>query len=150
MTKHAFWRLFACGFLWASVTAAHSQLYSFTTLAGSSGIVGTNDGLNLDSRFHSPVGIAVDLAGTIYIADFLNHAIRQMTLSGTNWEVVTIAGLAGSSGYVDGTNSDARFDRPTGIAIDTSGNLFVSERYNHTIRQIRHVGTNWVTSTVAG
>jgi len=150
MTKHAFWRLFACGLLWASAAGARSQLYSFTTLAGSPGNIGTNDGLNLESRFHSPVGIAVDLAGTIYIADFLNHAIRQMTPSGTNWEVATIAGLAGSSGYADGTNSDARFNRPTGIAIDASGKLFVSERYNHTIRQIRHVGTNWVTSTVAG
>src|SRR5262252_5125274 len=108
MTKHAFWRLFACGFLWASAAGARSQLYSFTTLAGSPGNIGTNDGLNLESRFHSPVGIAVDLAGTIYIADFLNHAIRQMTPSGTNWEVATIAGLAGSSGYADGTNSDAR------------------------------------------
>src|ERR1044071_8219290 len=150
MTRHAFRTVFAFSLLWAAANSASAQSYSFTTLAGSPGFTGTNDGTGQNSRFTSPVGIAVDSAGTLYVADFLNHAIRKMTREGTNWNVTAIAGLAGSSGYQDGTNSDARFNRPTGIALDSAGNLFVSERYNHTIRKISRAGTNWVVSTVAG
>jgi sugar lactone lactonase YvrE len=150
MTRHALLPTFASYLLCVTAISAQSQPYSFITLAGSPGATGTNDGAGQESRFHSPVGIAVDPAGTLFIADFLNHTVRKMTFSGTNWLVSTIAGLAGTSGYADGTNSDARFNRPTGIALDKVGNIFVSERYNHTIREIRAVGTNWVVSTVAG
>lgn len=150
MTRHAFRTVLAFSLLWAAANSASAQSYSFTTLAGSPGFTGTNDGTGQNSRFFSPVGIAVDSAGTLYVADFLNHAIRKMTREGTHWNVTAIAGLAGSSGYQDGTNSDARFNRPTGIALDSAGNLFVSERYNHTIRKISPAGTNWVVSTVAG
>lgn len=128
----------------------HSQSYSFTTLAGLAGSTGTNDGIGQQSRFTSPVGVAVDRAGTLYVADFLNHTIRKMTGSGTNWTVSTIAGQAGVPGYANGTNSDALFDRPTGIVLDSAGNIFVSERYNHTIRELQPVGNDWVVSTVAG
>ena len=150
MTKHSLLRLFACSLLCSTVPPVHSQSYTFATLAGSPGAIGTNDGINHESRFNFPVGIAADAVGNIYVADLLNHAIRKMTLSGTNWEVTTIAGLTGTSGYADGTNSDARFNRPAGIAADTAGNVFVSERYNHTIRELTAVGTNWVVTTVAG
>ena len=150
MARQAFWTLFALLLLCAATASVQSQSYSFTTLAGLAGSTGTNDGSGLESRFDFPVGIAVGAAGTLYVADFSNHTIRRMTLLGTNWTVSTIAGQAGTSGYADGTNSDALFDRPTGIALDSAGNLFVSERYNHTIRQIRAVGNDWVVSTVAG
>jgi len=149
-TGHFISALLAFTLLCGTTISAYSQSFFFSTLAGFPGSIGTNDGSGPASRFYAPVGIAVEPGGALYVADFLNHAIRKMTLSGTNWTVTTIAGLAGTSGYADGTNSDARFDRPTGIALDTAGNIFVSERYNHTIREIRPVGTDWVVSTVAG
>jgi len=149
-TLFPLWLVVGGGALGAGIAMSHAQAYSFTTLAGVPGATGTNDGIYQAVRFDFPAGIAVDAAGSVYVADFLNHAIRKMTASGTNWAVGTIAGLAGTAGYADGTNSDARFNRPTGIAVDTAGDLFVSERYNHTVRQIRAVGTDWVVSTVAG
>ena len=65
-----------------------------------------------------------------------------------NW--TTIAGLAGNSGYADGTNSAARFNYPHGVAVDTNGNVYVADSGNNTIRKVTPVGTNWVVSTIAG
>src|SRR5262249_10892603 len=126
------------------------ESYFFSTLAGKSGATGTTDGVGENARFSFPVGVVPDPAGNLYVADFLNHAIRKMNLVGTNWMVSTIAGLPGVPDYADGTNADARFNRPAGIAVDSSGSLFVAERYNHVIRKLTPSGTNWVVSTIAG
>jgi hypothetical protein len=66
------------------------------------------------------------------------------------YTVTTIAGLAGVIGSDDGTNGTARFYRPSGLAVDGMGNIYVADRLNHTIRRIAPVGTNWVVSTLAG
>ena len=136
--------------LLAGLSQTQAQSYTISTLAGVAANTGTNDGVNQDARFSFPVGLALDSAGNLFVADFLNHAIRKLSRTGTNWAVTTIAGLPGTLGYADGTNSDARFNRPTGIAVDKAGNLFVSERGNHDIREISPVGTNWVVTTIAG
>src|SRR5438132_10810808 len=60
-----------------------------------------------------------------------------------------IAGEAGV-GTSDGTNLEARFKYPQGIAIDSSNRLYVADTYNDTIRKIELTGTNWVTSTISG
>jgi sugar lactone lactonase YvrE len=122
-----------------------------STIAGSAGIIGTNDGTNSLARFSSPKGIAVDGAGkNVYVADTTNDIIRKLSLVGTNWIVSTIAGLAGNPGSADGTNSDARFDDPAGITIDSAGNLYVADTVNNIIRKIIPASPNWVVSTVAG
>ena len=54
--------------------------------------------------------------------------------------VSTLAGLAGSLGSADGTNEQARFNRPSAVAVDYDGDLFVTDDYNRTIRKITHVG----------
>src|SRR5258708_7194833 len=66
------------------------------------------------------------------------------------YNFITIGGLAGRTGNADGTNSASRFDHPDSIAVDTVGNVYVVDRLNNTIRKLTQVGTNWVSSTIAG
>lgn len=115
-----------------------------TTVAGRFGEPGSADGTGSAARFDSPIGVASDAAGNIYIADRDNHTIRKMTPAGV---VTTIAGVAGQSGYADGTGAQARFHTPHGMAIDHLGNLYVADTYNHRIRIIEPTG---VVATVAG
>ncbi len=116
-----------------------------TTLAGVG--PGSADGPGSVARFWLTTGVAVDKAGTLYVADFENETIRRIT---TNDVVSTIAGLAGSSGSADGTNADARFHGPFDVAVDSQGNLYVTDTYNNAIRKVAPAGTNWVVTTLAG
>ncbi|MBL0312801.1 MAG: hypothetical protein IPP78_08820 [Holophagaceae bacterium] len=115
-----------------------------TTIAGSPGQSGAADGNGAAARFKYPRGLALDAAGNLYVADFLNEAIRKVTPTG---DVSTFAGSLGQSGFVDGSGVAARFSHPNGMTIDGSGNLFVTEYNNHTIRKITPTG---VVSTFAG
>ena len=92
--------------------------------------------------FHSPHGIAVDAAGNLYVADTFNNRICKITPTG---ETSVLAG--GTEGFADGQGSDAQFDFPSGIAIDTAGNLYVTDEDNHRIRKIT---PNGKVSTLAG
>jgi streptogramin lyase len=115
-----------------------------TTLAGTAGSSGSADGTGADARFNYPSGVAVDGVGNVNVADRYNHTIRKITPAGV---VTTLAGTAGSSGSADGTGADARFSRPFGVAVDGDGNLYVTDRNNHTIRKITPAG---VVTTLAG
>jgi sugar lactone lactonase YvrE len=122
-----------------------------TTLAGSltglKAIVGTNDGVGNDAHFYFPQGLAVDGAGTIYVADTYNDTIRAVTPAGV---VTTIAGSPQNSGSNDGPGNLARFDHPHTVALDPYGNMFVTDTTNRTIRKLALAGTNWTVSTIAG
>jgi sugar lactone lactonase YvrE len=107
------------------------------TLAGQAGSSGSADGTGSAARFNRPSDLAVDSAGNVYVTDTNNHTIRMITPAGI---VSTVAGLAGSSGSVDGTGTAARFNYPTGIAVDGSGNLYVADTNNHSIRKITPAG----------
>jgi sugar lactone lactonase YvrE len=115
-----------------------------TTFAGSATTTGSANGTGLAARFSSPDGMAVDSAGNLFVADSQNHTIRKITPAGV---VTTFAGTAGSSGSTDGTGSAARFNYPTGLAIDASDNLFVSDKNNFVIRKITPAA---VVTTFAG
>ena len=119
-----------------------------STIAGSPGVSGTNDGAN--SLFYGPAGIAVGRDGTLYVADSGNSTIRQVILSGSVWTAKTIAGLPGFSGYLDGSNSAARFSSPCGVAVDQATNIYVVEAIGYTVRKIAPIGSDWVVTTIAG
>jgi sugar lactone lactonase YvrE len=121
-----------------------------STIAGSAIASGSQDGTNGVALFDYPSGVTVDAAGRLYVADANNNTIREVVPSGTNWVVTTIAGTAGSSGKNDGTNGAAQFNYPAGIAVDRSGNIFVADTGNYTIRKLTPQGTNWVVTTIAG
>jgi sugar lactone lactonase YvrE len=104
-----------------------------TTLAGLAGNSGSVDGLGSAARFNFPSGVAVDWSGNVYVADTGNHTIRTISPSG---QVTTLAGLAGYSGGADGTGSAARFNSPADLAVDSSGNVYVADTDNFTIREI--------------
>ena len=120
-----------------------------TTIAGQVGR-GSSDGTNFAAQFYGPSSITIDGLGNLYVADTYNNTIRKLTPAGTNWVVTTIAGTAGNGDSADGTNDSARFNYPSGITVDTNGNLYVADTYNYTIRKVAPVGTNWVVSTLGG
>src|SRR5208282_3290867 len=91
-----------------------------------------------------PHGVAVDSASNIYVADTFDDVIRKMTPDGAGWVVSTLAGN-GTLGTNDGTGAAARFFEPLGIAVDSGGNLYVSDE--STIRKITSAG---VVTTFAG
>jgi hypothetical protein len=77
------------------------------------------------------------------------HSPAQSTIVPYTW--TTIAGpLDGTFGFADGKGVSARFNLPQATAVDSSGNLYVADVWNHVIRLITHVGNNWVVSTLAG
>ncbi|MGA2800900.1 MAG: C10 family peptidase [Verrucomicrobiota bacterium] len=123
---------------------------NIATIAGLAGNPGAVDGTNGTARFNNPRGIAVDNNTNVYVTDLYNHTIRKLALSGTNWVVSTIAGLAGTFGSADGINSNARFNGPYGITVDNNTNVYVADTGNNTIRKLTPSGTNWVVSTIAG
>ena len=93
-----------------------------TTLAGNPGTLGAADGMGSAASFDAPWGVAVDSAGTVYVADTGSGTIRKVTPDGA---VTTLAGSAYNSGSADGTGNAARFGFPTGLTADIQGNLYV-------------------------
>jgi sugar lactone lactonase YvrE len=142
--------LLAAGVLTISLVSAPAQIYDFTTIAGAVTNSGSADGTNSNAQFYSPVGVAVDGSGNLYVGDWGNSIIRKIAPVGTNWVTTTIAGSVTNSGTADGTNSNARFSLPHNVAVDTNGNLYVADTSNETIRKVTPAGTNWVTTTIAG
>jgi DNA-binding beta-propeller fold protein YncE len=117
-----------------------------TTIAGTAGQSGSTDGTGAAARFFVPQGIAVDpTTGDVFVADSGNDTIRRITPAGV---VTTLAGTAGIVGSADGTGAAASFNEPGGIAEDpTTGNLFVADGFNDTIRMITSAG---MVTTLAG
>ena len=120
-----------------------------TTLAGN--VRGFADGVStgtvspLGASFYGPRGIVIDTSGNLFVGDSANHLIRKIVIS--TGVVTTIAG-SGNIAFADGIGAAASFNYPTKLAIDTSGNLFVTDSNNHRIRRI--VISTGAVSTVAG
>ncbi|MBU6428956.1 MAG: SMP-30/gluconolactonase/LRE family protein, partial [Cyanobacteria bacterium REEB65] len=99
------------------------------TIAGS--VPGYSDGRGPAALFRDPEGLAIDSDGTLYVADAGNNRIRRVDSDGV---VETVAGS--QRGWYDGPQGQARFDEPTGIALDRRGSIFVADTDNHCLRVI--------------
>lgn len=113
-----------------------------STLAGM-GEKGYFDGPGNQAKFYWPKGIAVDLNGNVYVADSENNRIRKIDKNGN---VTTLAGT-GEAGFKDGTGNQAKFDQPSGIAVDKYGIVYVADTDNN---RIRGIDKNGNVSTIAG
>ncbi len=124
-----------------------------TTLAGAANAGGYVDGVNSVARFNTPRGIAVDAGGNVYVADSGNFLVRKITAGGF---VTTLAGALFTAGFNDGLASGSRFSTlapispfggPTGVAVDSAGNVYVTDQGNDILRKITPGGT---VTTLAG
>lgn len=115
-----------------------------TTLAGWPQSAGHDNGVGSNAQFNGPAGTVVDAAGSVYVADNRNHTIRKIWPDAT---VTTFAGVPLDGGSRDGQGGAARFSSPLGPAIDGSGNLYVADYGNATIRFITPTG---LVSTLGG
>lgn len=101
-----------------------------TTFAGTPGVMGFVNGLRLEARFGEVWGITVDAAGAVYVVDSNYHAVRRIGIDGR----VTTLGGASSRGSRDGLGTEARFRNPHSIAVAPSGDLYIADSDNNTIR----------------
>jgi hypothetical protein len=114
-----------------------SSAGAVTTLAGTTGTSGFANGTGTAATFNLPAGIATD--GTnLFVADSGNHLIRKVVIS--SGVVTTFAGTAGVAGSIDGTGNAAKFNTPTGLTMDNTGNLYVTDQMYSKIRKITSTG----------
>ncbi|MGC8758690.1 MAG: hypothetical protein ACP5UT_05415 [Bryobacteraceae bacterium] len=125
---------------------------TITTVAGS-GTQGStgDDGPATSAQLNYPSGIAIDGSGALYITDTMNHVIRKVAVGGN---ITRIAGQRGLPGFVEKdakgefiNAKDAQLNAPTGIAIDSAGNIYFCDTRNHRVRKI---GTDGKIQTIAG
>ncbi|MGZ5568098.1 MAG: SMP-30/gluconolactonase/LRE family protein, partial [Limisphaerales bacterium] len=126
--------------------AGHGQPVQLSSLAGSP-TAGAVDALSDDAQFNCPTGIAVGADGTIFVADTQNSIIRKVSADGN---VTTFAGLAGVVGGADGIGTNAQFNAPQGVAVDSAGFVYVADTGNSTIRKISPLGQVSTFAGVAG
>jgi sugar lactone lactonase YvrE len=131
----------------ADATAGtEAPLPTIITVAGTGSAGFSGDGGPATSaHLQNPEGVAVDSAGTLYVADYGNHRIRQVTRDGV---ITTMAGT-GRPGYGGdgGPATAAHLNRPCGVAVDDAGTLYITDDYNDRVRRVTPDG---VISTVAG
>lgn len=113
-----------------------------STYAGT-GTAGYQDTIASLARFLRPNSMVIDKRGNMYVCDDGNGAIRKITPAGM---VSTFAG-GGGQGFADGQGRAAKFNLPASICMDSSGNLYVSDNFNHRIRKIDTTG---LVTTIAG
>ncbi|MBI3947016.1 MAG: hypothetical protein HY321_13915 [Armatimonadetes bacterium] len=135
-----------------------------TTVAGVLGsTAGNTDGYGTTATLNGPRGIAVTPDGrTLYVACYVGNTIRRISLTGidpadpASWEVSTVVNPAGTLAYAEGTGSDARTNRPCGIAIESPTSVLFTEYLGNRVRRMQFTGgdpddpAKWQVSLVAG
>lgn len=127
--------------IWKLDTSGNLTIVAGTGVPGYSG----DGGPAVNAQINDSAGVALDSAGNLYIADTYNHRIRKVDTAGI---ITTVAGngTAGFSGD-GGPATSASMRLPKGVAVDTAGNLYIADTYNHRIRKVDTAG---VITTVAG
>ncbi len=117
-----------------------------STFAGTCGSSGNSadNGLATSALLNTPLSVAFDNSGNLYIADYSNHRVRKVTSSGT---ISTFAGTTGGFSGDGGAATSAQLNTPSGVAVDSSGNLYIGDQYNH---RVRKVALDGIISTFAG
>lgn len=138
------------GFLYISeygcIRKVDLSTYAVTTPVGAYGVYGTTNGVGTAAQFSSSIyGLAV-IGNNLFVADSGNQLIRKVDL--TTLTVTTLAGVAGSAGFVDGVSGTAKFNDVTSITSDGSNMLFVSDYYNNAVRSID--ATTGAVTTIVG
>ena len=109
-----------------------------TVLAGTFHVSGMADGVGTAATFARPWGIAADSKNNLYVTGQgggdKSNCVRLITAD--TWSVATIAGLGDNTGYIDGLGSDARFNQPTGIAVDKNNDLYILDMANNRVRKV--------------
>lgn len=122
------------------------QAWTVTTLYGSAGISGDAVGIGATARFNAPQGIAVDhQSGMVYICDTGNHRIKRFA-SSLGGALATLAG-SGTAGSANASGLSAQFNSPRDVAVSPTGDIYVADTLNRTIRRIT---PNGVVSLLAG
>lgn len=119
---------------------------TISTVAGTGEEGRSGDGGSAtEARLNRPHGVAIDDSGNIYIADTENHLVRRVDASGT---ITTFAGT-GDAGYSGdgGAATDAQLDEPHAVAVDPTGNVFIADTGNRSVRKVDAAG---IITTVAG
>lgn len=121
-----------------------SQIINTFAGTGTWGFSG-DGGPAISAQLGSPIGLAVDGVGNIYIADYLNNRVRKVTPLGI---ISTFAGN-GTFGYSGdgGLATSAQLRQPNGLTIDGAGNIYIADDFNHCVRRVTPAG---IISTFAG
>ena len=127
-------------------TVLAAEEYSLTTVAGTGAQGNAGDGGKaVSATFYNPFGIAADNAGNLYIADTYNNRVRKVTADGS---IITVAGTGNGNYSGDGGSAiNAELAQPTGVAVDSNGNLYIADSGNNRIRKVTTAG---IISTIAG
>jgi uncharacterized protein (TIGR03437 family) len=122
--------------LLAACQTQAQPVYVFSTVAGDGAAGETgNGGAATSAELNSPAGVALDSAHTLYIADELNHMLRQVANQTQVIETVAGNGTAGYSGD-KGQATAAELDSPLGVVVDSSGNFYIADSVNNVIRMV--------------
>src|SRR5579863_6983565 len=128
-----------------SLSCAWGQQYAISTYAGNASAGFSGDGgAPTSAQFSSPLGLTFDSSGNLYIVDSVNQRIRK--ISGGVISTVAGNGTGGYSGDGKAATS-AELLNPSAVAVDSSGNLYIADTFNHVIREVT---TNGNISTIAG
>ncbi len=120
---------------------------TWSTVAGTADVEGHIQSTGkTPSTFGQPWNLVMDSDGDLLVAEFDNNVIRKVTPGAPGLGIVSDYAGTGAAGHVDGPVASAQFNNPKGIAMDSSGAIYVSEAGNHDVRKI----VNGMVTTVAG